>query len=224
MASMHDHIAQTFPDLCPMHGVPGTAGIPAAGARPVPVPRTKCEDEAGAVKAAGAEVTKAAAGKPPKMACPCGARTRGKFCPGCGTAMSGAGKAAGAGPQGYPVLTADGLEAAVAKAMAPLAAGLAETRKALKDQGDLIDQMASAPDPRYAPFKAVAAGGVLPKALAAPPQPVQSAVEKAASGVQDTLLRDLQYQARNDPDPGKREVAWTALTQMLTGVAGPPRQ
>jgi hypothetical protein len=51
----------------------------------------------------------------------------------------------------------------------------------------------------------------------------QTAVEKAASNVQATLLRDLQYQARNDPDPGKREVAWQALTEMLhmpgTGAA-----
>jgi hypothetical protein len=110
------------------------------------------------------------------------------------------------------------------KMLAPVVADLAEARKALKDQGDLIDQMASAPDPRYAPFKAVAAGGVLPKAMQAEPAaPQQTAVEKAAGNVQATLLRDLQYQARNDPDPGKREVAWQALTEMLhmpgTGAA-----
>lgn len=34
MQAMHDHIAQTFPDLCPMNG-----GDPAATARPVPTPQ-----------------------------------------------------------------------------------------------------------------------------------------------------------------------------------------
>lgn len=37
MQSMHDHIAQTFPDLCPMTGSDG-GGQPASGQRPVPVP------------------------------------------------------------------------------------------------------------------------------------------------------------------------------------------
>ena len=36
MRSMHDHIAATFPDLCPMHG-PGRMGEPPSHARPVPV-------------------------------------------------------------------------------------------------------------------------------------------------------------------------------------------
>ena len=35
MTSMHDHIARTFPDVCPMHG-PGRMGEPGAGTRPVP--------------------------------------------------------------------------------------------------------------------------------------------------------------------------------------------
>ena len=112
-----------------------------------------------------------------------------------------------------PSLDAAALQAAVEKAIAPLAARL-------EQQGDLIDQMASAPDPRYAPFKAVAAGGVLPKAMQPAPAPQQGVVEKAASNVQETLLRDLQYQARNDPDPGKREVAWQELTRLLNVAGG----
>ena len=36
MSSMHDHIASTFPDLCPMAG-PGRMGEPPSHARPVPV-------------------------------------------------------------------------------------------------------------------------------------------------------------------------------------------
>ena len=156
------------------------------------------------------------------MDCKCGKKARpGKFCPGCGDKMPMKGgmaaKAADPLPAvaalPVPSLDAAALQAAVEKAIAPLAARL-------EQQGDLIDQMASAPDPRYAPFKAVAAGGVLPKAMqAAPAVPQQTAVEKAASAVQETLLRDLQYQARNDPDSGKRETAWAMLTQMM-GVPG----
>jgi hypothetical protein len=36
MRSMHDHISQTFPDLCPMVA-PGLAGTPPVGARPAPM-------------------------------------------------------------------------------------------------------------------------------------------------------------------------------------------
>lgn len=38
MRTMHDHIAQTFPDLCPMAG-PGQGGNAPEGQRPVPVPQ-----------------------------------------------------------------------------------------------------------------------------------------------------------------------------------------
>ena len=218
MSSMHDHIAATFPDLCPMHG-PGHGGQPPAGARPVPVPGTRKDAEPDVAKGADPAMKP---GKPAKMDCKCGKKARpGKFCPGCGDKMPMKGgmaaKAADPLPAvaalPVPSLDAAALQAAVEKAIAPLAARL-------EQQGDLIDQMASAPDPRYAPFKAVAAGGVLPKAMqAAPAVPQQTAVEKAASAVQETLLRDLQYQARNDPDSGKRETAWAMLTQMM-GVPG----
>jgi hypothetical protein len=38
MQAMHDHIAQTFPDLCPMNGEPGGAQTTAAANQPVPTP------------------------------------------------------------------------------------------------------------------------------------------------------------------------------------------
>lgn len=50
MQAMHDHIASTFPDLCPMDG-PGRAGQAPLGQRPVPTPVGKGEDP-GAKKAA----------------------------------------------------------------------------------------------------------------------------------------------------------------------------
>jgi hypothetical protein len=213
MASMHDHIAQTFPDLCPVHG-PGYGGQAPAGARPVPVP--------GARKAAGEpDVTKAAPpAKGRKMSCPeCGKKSKAgrAFCFGCGKKMTpdspdGAAKSAPAGEAVAATIEAGPdiaaiVKAAVTEATAPLTAKVAE-------QGALIDQMAAAPDPRYAPFKAVAAGGILPKAAGAQ-APERTAVEKAAGRVQETLLADLQHQARNDPDPAKRETAWNALSSLL---------
>jgi hypothetical protein len=228
MASMHDHIAGTFPDLCPMHG-PGHGGQPPAGARPVPVPGARKADGAsgettGVQYEGDLPVTKAAApGKPAKMDCKCGKKARpGKFCPGCGDKMPVKGDMAAKAADPLPVvaalpvpsLDAAALQAAVEKAVAPLAAKL-------EQQGELIDQMASAPDPRYAPFKAVGAGGVRPKAMQpSPAVPERSAVEKAASNVQESLIRDLQHQARNDPDPGKREVAWQELTRLLNVAGG----
>lgn len=43
MTALHDHIAQTFPDLCAMSG-PGTGGQEPVGARPVPAPVGKSEE------------------------------------------------------------------------------------------------------------------------------------------------------------------------------------
>lgn len=50
MEAMHDHIAQTFPDLCSMTG-PGVGGEAPVGARPVPTPVGKSETVEPVVKA-----------------------------------------------------------------------------------------------------------------------------------------------------------------------------
>lgn len=62
MQAMHDHIAQTFPDLCPM--APSQGGQASPGARPVPVPSAKAkkakkQDEV-LNKAASADLLKSA--------------------------------------------------------------------------------------------------------------------------------------------------------------------
>ncbi len=215
MSSMHDHIAHTFPDLCPMHG-PGTGGQPATGARPVPVPGTRKEAEGDTEKAADAM-------PPGKIPCPgCKKKVKqGKpFCSGCGHKMGAAkdadadvSKAAGIAIPGTLEPTsgpdiAELVKSAVADATGPLV-------RQLKEQGELIDQMAAAPDPRYAPFKAVASGGILPKSAGSGVEPPQSPIEKASHLVQNSMLSDLQHQARNDPDPAKRELAWTMITSLL---------
>jgi len=234
MQSMHDHIASTFPDLCPMHG-PGHEGAPPIHARPVPVPHTgKTEDEPEVTKTEAAEgdvaggLVKAAA-KPAKTPCSgCGKKVKSAapFCAGCGKknpARTSTDKAAEAAVPAEaapnPPLGADVIKTAVAEALAPLAAQLKAQQDTLREQGELIDQMAAAPDPRYAPFKAVAAGGVLPKAAAA--APAESPVEKARNAAQTGLLAEMQHQARYDPDPGTREAAWATIKEMLSLRAAP---
>lgn len=60
MEAMHDHIAQTFPDLCSMSG-PGTGGEEPVGARPVPTPVGKAEKSDKKVKKAHQPVVEKAA-------------------------------------------------------------------------------------------------------------------------------------------------------------------
>jgi predicted nucleic acid-binding Zn-ribbon protein len=60
MQAMHDHIAQTFPDLCPMTGS-GSGGAAPVGQHPVPVPVGKADKPKKAKKAnKGADLTKGA--------------------------------------------------------------------------------------------------------------------------------------------------------------------
>jgi hypothetical protein len=197
-----------------MHG-PGTNGQPPAGARPVPVPGTRKDAEPETEKAAvPAKVAKVPCGQ-------CG--TKGKpglaFCGACGASTTAAKSVTPsplvALPTGDP---AELVKAAVTEAIAPLAAQIKAQAERLAEQGDLIDQMAAAPDPRYAPFKGVGAGGVLPKAAA--PVVEKTVVEQQSAMVQAGLLAEFQRQAREDPDPAKRETAWKVLAGMLSLPGG----
>jgi hypothetical protein len=185
MVALHDHIAQTFPDLCSM-GAPGdTGGTPRnPGISPVgknaadKTPKTK---QAPATKAATAVPT----------ATENGAEILAKaFAP-------------------------DVFKGAVAEAVAPLLARLTEMeaeskkqRKANKAMAAQLDKMAGMADPRVAPFKGMAqemanksygspAGGQNPAGIAA----------QAQLAVQNGLA----YQAYNDTDPVQREAALIAL-------------
>ena len=226
MSVLHDHIAETHPDLCPMHG-PGHDGVPPAGARPAPA----AQGAPGARKDAEPETVKATARptiKPAKAPCPkCGKKNKpsAQFCGGCGVRTRGPQKGATvtetapavAGPVVTPLAPALDTEAvaeAVKAAVAPLARQLEEQRR-------LIDEMGSAPDPRYAPFKAVALGGVLPKAAGAGED--GDSVAKAADGARGLVLAELQSQIRGSGDPNVREAAWRAYNKMLklAGASAP---
>ena len=199
-----------------MHG-PGTNGQPPAGARPVPVPGTRKDAEPETEKAATATAVVA------KVPCPdCGKKAKAgtAFCGACGHGLTAA-KSVTVSPPLVALPTGDPAElvkAAVTEAIAPLAAQIKAQAEKLAEQGDLIDQMAAAPDPRYAPFKGVGAGGVLPKTAA--PVVEKTVVEQQSAMVQAGLLAEFQRQAREDPDPAKRETAWKVLAGMLSLPGG----
>jgi hypothetical protein len=202
MAAMHDHIAQTFPDLCPMSG-PGVGGEPAAGARPVPVP-------AGMGKNAGlTDRQKAKAVKKARKA--------------YNEALAALGIAAhdfaapevtkaAATPASSVAVDPDVIKAAVAEATAPLAAKIAE-------QAKLLDQLAELPDPREAAFRGVAHQTTTATKTAGLPAGARTVAESAEQA-QFAVMRAMQEEARNNPDPAQREAAWAHLYKM----AGLPAQ
>ena len=175
MQSMHDHIAQTFPDLCPMSH---KTAEPAAAVRPDLEP----------------DVTKTAEPEPvpPPQA-------------GTDKTSTVVTKAAVDGAITSPDLT---------KALAQIGDLRAQLDKSRSDHAELasrVEEMAAAPDPRYAPFKGIVSG--YPPART-PAEPA-SAVQKAASTAQGTLLNDLTNTWRTDPDPATRENAYKAIQRML---------
>ena len=90
MRVLHDHIAETHPDLCPMHG-PGQGGQPPAG-------RGRCLRRQGSPPVRVMTLSLARRGrgtprprKPAKVPCPkCGKKNKpsAQFCGSCGSKMS----------------------------------------------------------------------------------------------------------------------------------------
>lgn len=188
MAAMHDHIAQTFPDLCPMSG-PGVGGEPPVGARPVPTP-------AGASKVtAEPTAAKVASGKKQRRKpTEAGALT----------------KAVAPDPEL--------VKSAVSEATASLATQLAEITKAFKAErkrsrklAEAVDALGNLPDPATAPFRGVAVAPVTKSS--APPVGTPTASE-VAERTQFAVMRAMQEQARTSPDPAAREAAWAQLYKM----------
>jgi rRNA maturation endonuclease Nob1 len=204
MAAMHDHIAQTFPDLCPMSG-PGVGGEPAAGATPIPTPVGKSEDTVDpelttkaqkliekarlAAKAAGMEDVFAEKSEEtvPEVVEP-------------------------VAPAFDPAI----LKSAIAEATGPLVEQLAEAQKLLKKQQKRLDALADLPDPREAPFKGLAMKNVANKSATGVPVAARTVAENAER-TQMALMQALQQEARNNPDSAQREAAWSRLYQM-TGL------
>ena len=98
------------------------------------------------------------------------------------------------------------------KQIGDLQTQLDKSRSDMAELTSRVEEMASAPDPRYAPFKGIVSG--YPPARTPQAEPA-SAVQKAASTAQGTLLNDLNITWRTDPDPAARENAYKAITKLL---------
>lgn len=216
MQTLHDHIAHTFPDLCPM-GASGAGNGAEAGSRPVPTP-------VGAVKAAESAspvIDEKAARKAAKKAR--------KAAEAAALAQEAVVKAAGL-TEAEPVV--ENAEPEVAKsatvdadviksALTEVTGGLLEKlneleivlkaeRKRNKKLEETVEAMASMADPRVQPFNAVSIAPPVLKSAS----PVGWSVAESAERTQAALMQALVQDARTNPDPSVRERAWAKLYEM----------
>lgn len=200
MKAMHDHIAQTFPDLCPSSG-PGVGGVPAEGARPVPLPVGKAEETDELTVKAQKLIAKARkAAQEAGLADVFATETKEKV----------------AEPVA-PTFDPEILKSIVAEATAPLIEQISAQQKMLKKQQKKLDELAEIPDPREAPFKGLAMQkNVANKSASGVPVAARTVAENAEQ-TQMALMQVLQSEARTNPDPAQREAAWNRLYQM-TGI------
>jgi hypothetical protein len=120
-----------------------------------------------------------------------------------------------------PAAFTETFEAALTKAVAPLAAELTSTKallaeqqeaftSKLADQQRVIDAIADQPDPSTAAFSGVALN---PLHKAARPAGVQSIAE-GAERAQQMIMRELSNQYNSASDPAQREAAYASLCKM----------
>jgi hypothetical protein len=203
MAAMHDHIAQTFPDICPMDG-PGMGGQSPTGERPVPLPvgASKSEETVQVAKSEkklrkelekavwAGEITldeaRARLGETPLVIKsadePVVTKTSGGISP-------------------------DLVKSAVAEATEDLVKQLTELKAIVDAMGDLAD-------PREAPFRGVAQNNITAnKAISGIPEGVRTVAENAERA-QLAMMDDMRHLWRTSPDPEQREAAWAQLSKM----------
>jgi len=192
MLAMHDHIAQTFPDLCPTapSGSPYGGSLP--GSRPVPV-------GVGGPAPHGAGAAKAA--KPKKVRVEAAA-----------TEVVEAEKTVTTEVTKAVTLDLVTVQEMITKAVADVNAArdaeVADLRKDLKKTRKKLEALAEQPDP-VGPYRGVAFDQIN-KAVAPEVLPSVSRAERA----QESVFQALHHQWRNDPDPMQREVAWRELKKM----------
>lgn len=226
MQSMHDHIAQTFPDLCPMsgHAGPGLEGSAPVGARPVPTPVGKSEDtEASLSKAVAAgkmslEDARKALGLV-KAEKPAEARVEPADAVPVGVGTEPADAA--------PVMKAMTVDAELIKnAMLEVTGGLLAKlnsleeslkaeRKQNKKLAEAVDALGNLADPTVNAYRA---GGLTPPVVKNS-SPGGWSVAETAERTQAAFMQVLTDDARNHPDPGVRERAWAKIYEM-TGLNG----
>jgi hypothetical protein len=217
MKAMHDHIAQTFPDLCPMGGQQSGPDNPVPDA-------VKADELAPARKTKKAkrrvDVTDLV-GRLEKLVLK-GQMTiedaRDEILKAQAPADDTITKAAVAGEAG---VSADVIKAAVMEAVeeatTDLMSEIKRLRKRVNSYEDRFSALEEGPDPRVSAWKGVA---MTPPA---PPQyaPQASAVPagmpsmtEIAERTQVMVMKELEEQFRYSPDPAQREAAWTAICKM----------
>lgn len=209
MQVLHDHIAQTFPDLCPMGS--GSDGV-SAGVNPVPSP-------VGASKAAESaspvidEKAARKAAKKARKAAEAAAEAQNE-------AVEPAAKAEDSTEITKSVTV--GVDADVIKsALVEVTGGLLEKlneletvlkaeRKRSKKLEETVEAMSSMADPRLQPYNAVSIAPPVLKSAS----PVGWSVADSAERTQAALMQALLSDARTDADPSVRERAWAKLYEM----------
>jgi hypothetical protein len=219
MQALHDHIAQTFPDLCAMKDDPNHDHAPAPSPLPRPAGSMKADEPAAGAETPVAKAAKPA--KPKKAPADEGLMTREEAITWLASQPELLAKAAGAtGGLSAPDL----VKAAVADVVSPLLAELAATRaqldtqaetleaqsKALRKSHKILDSIAAQPDQngpyRGAPLQQYPAE----KAMA--PAAVSSA--QAAEQAQRMVYEELHSTWRNSPDATARLAAEEAMAKM----------
>lgn len=163
MEAMHDHIAQTFPDLCSMIG-PGVSGEAPMGARPVPAPVSKSETVKTVVKAK--KKTKKA--KEPVVA-----------------------KAATLNADLVKSAVVDALTPLAAQVELLTKALKKEQAKSAK-LAATVDELSNLPDPTVTAFKGVAAPDAL-KSSTSVTSTVASAAERTQAALMAALQEQARY-------------------------------
>jgi hypothetical protein len=250
MRAMHDHIAQTFPDLCPMHG-PGRMGEPPSHARPVaagvggPVPHGAMKADGG-ILPGGLTMAVNATGVPETVLAPEGARRIARKAEkrqmrelmeavfkGDKT-LNAARAELGLPPMDFPEAGEGGaVKAATRSGPAPLAPAVAATldpdvieQIITKAQAPLLERLEKQEHMLDAiasqPDPAVTAyrGAAISKASAAPAGPLN--VPQRAEHAQDTAYRAMYEQWRGTSDPDQRERAYTYLMGASGLIPRPP--
>jgi ribosomal protein L37E len=232
---MHDHIAFSHPDICPMHGgddiarhpVPTPQGVPA---QPPAPGKKKGKAAAKAAQAKARKQRKAAAAKRAKIA---DRVLKGKMPVSLAQHKLGiaapapivlppATKAATATLEALPAATAPVVDAktiakAVKAANKPLLTKIAGQDKAIRRLRRETERIAAQPDTTGAPFR----GSALTKQASpvpAGPVTVADTVEHAKAA----RIKLLEDQWRNDPHPAQREAAYAALMTELGLNHNPP--
>lgn len=217
MSAMHDHIASTFPDLCPAYTTAGPYnGENLPGSRPVPA------GVGGPVPHGAAKVKKAKGGKGKRY--PVGVENPQLLNPEVdkGATLNPAPAGVPAPVEKAAVLDSAAVQEMITKAVATVNetrdAEVAGLRRELKKTRKRLNALAEQPDPN-GPYRGVAFDQIV-KTVAAPE--VLPSVGRAERA-QEFLFQALHNQWRNDPDPMQREVAWRELTKMTRIDGGTDR-